>query len=253
MSLTRKKQFAVGEDITVSPLVEAGGKIRIRSAEAAEVARWFGLGSAGNTGRTRRRKRRGTQQAEATREIDLALCGGTITLITGASGAGKSSLLRKLRERCAPTSRDWIDLSEVQFADVPIVNCFGGEKLIEVLRRLGRVGLGEAWSYLRTPSELSDGQRFRLKLAVALHRVANSRGNGPILACDEFAAVLDRVTAFVVARCLRRAIDCAPAVAAVVATSHEDLVEALQPDVIVRCDFGRMEKIEPRMDTNGLE
>lgn len=28
-----------------------------------------------------------------------------------------------------------------------------------------------------------------------------------------------------------------------VATSHEDLAEALAPEVVVRCDFGRIEKL----------
>src|SRR5207248_9473630 len=105
---------------------------------------------------------------------------------------------------------------------------------------LARVGLSEAWTYLRTPSELSEGQRWRFKLALALHRAGamivsqesartsllaaggsprgdaeptgapahgydwrEVRESSPILACDEFAAVLDRVTAMVVARCLR--------------------------------------------------
>ena len=31
---------------------------------------------------------------------------------------------------------------------------------------------------------------------------------GTVIVCDEFAAVLDRLTAMIVARCLRRAIEC---------------------------------------------
>jgi ABC-type ATPase with predicted acetyltransferase domain len=76
--------------------------------------------------------------------------------------------------------------------------------------------------------------------------------------CDEFAAVLDRVSAAIVARALRRAIDATPGLSAVVATSHDDLGLALRPDTLIRCDFGRrlVEKTglrsekqnEPRMD-----
>jgi ABC-type ATPase with predicted acetyltransferase domain len=58
------------------------------------------------------------------------------------------------------------------------------------------------------------------------------------LVCDEFAALLDRVTACIVARCLRRAIDRSNGRAcAIVATSHDDLVRALLPDIVVNCDF----------------
>ena len=60
----------------------------------------------------------------------------------------------------------------MRVANVPVVNCFGDEPVMETLKLLGRVGLGEAWSYLRTPSELSEGQKFRLRLAVGLWRAA---------------------------------------------------------------------------------
>ena len=100
--------------------------------------------------------------------------------------------------------------------------------------------MGEAWSYLRLPSELSDGQRWRLKLARALW-TAQASDAPAIIACDEFAAVLDRVTAMVASRCLRRVIDAKPTLSAVVATAHDDLGPALRPDVVAWCDFGRVE------------
>jgi ABC-type ATPase with predicted acetyltransferase domain len=62
-----------------------------------------------------------------------------------------------------------------------------------------------------------------------------------VLACDEFGAVLDRVTAIVVARALRRAVSSRGDVCAVLATSHDDLRGALLPEVEVRCDFGAFE------------
>src|SRR5205085_438875 len=108
----------------------------------------------------------------------------------------------------------------------------------DALRSLSRVGLAEVWTYLRTPAELSEGQRWRLRLALAL--VSPTRCPRTILACDEFAAKLDRVSASVVARTLRRTICGSGKVSAIVATSHDDLIRALEPDVIVRCDFGRV-------------
>ena len=159
---------------------------------------------------------------------------GAITLVTGPSGAGKSSLLRALR---GTVDAHWIDFDRLEPDAVPLVDCFDETPLAGALALLSRVGLCEAWTYLRTPSELSEGQRWRLKLALALHGSRHARGRA-ILCADEFAAILDRVTAMVVARALRSAIR-AP-LSALVATSHDDLVDALQPDAIVTCDFERV-------------
>src|SRR6266540_5595264 len=120
MQSRKKTGPVVGEDITVPPEVAREGKIAIRSEAAAEVARWFGLG------KSRRLSRRRKRAATPISSFDIGsveLAPGTITLITGASGAGKSSLLRDLRSAHA-TSRCWIDLAELHPANVPIVNCF---------------------------------------------------------------------------------------------------------------------------------
>jgi hypothetical protein len=167
---------------------------------------------------------------------------GSIALVTGPSGAGKSSLLRALRRACTPGVR-WIDFDRIDPPAVPLVDCFDEMPLSGALALLSRVGLCEARTYLRLPSELSDGQRWRLKLAIALHdgsRESKGPGGGAacahtILCADEFAAILDRVSAMIVARTLRKSIR-APR-SAVIATAHDDLVDALQPDVIVTCDF----------------
>lgn len=166
---------------------------------------------------------------------------GEIVLITGPSGAGKSSLLRAVR-RLTKNAVRWIDLDRVHpRRQRPIVDLFGRTSLARVLAMLSRVGLAEVWTYLRTPAQLSEGQRWRLRLAMALLRAkGSSRSPRALIVCDEFAALLDRVTAAIVARTLRRAISSNSRQSALVATSHEDLIKALQPDVIVRCDFGRV-------------
>jgi ABC-type ATPase with predicted acetyltransferase domain len=199
---------------------------RVRSARAGEVARWFGLEIPKD------------EQTKGPAPIAPALNEflpkpGEILLITGPSGAGKSSLLRAM---CAGLD-GWIDLNHLTLPDAPLVDCFGDLPLIKVLEVLSRVGLAEAWTYLRKPCELSDGQRWRLRLALGLvYAQAEGVGNN-ILICDEFCALLDRVSACVVARSLRRAITDAR-LGAIVATSHDDLLNALEPDMHMRCDFG---------------
>ncbi len=167
---------------------------------------------------------------------------GQIILITGPSGAGKSSLLRQLRHK--HHDRNWVDVSNTATAwrDGLVIDQFA-DNIETGLWALGRFGLGEVRTYLSPPDHLSDGQRWRLQLALALHNAATDG----MLLIDEFAAVLDRVTACIVARALRRAIDDEPTRCAVIATSHDDLERALLPDVIIRCDFGHVE-VRRRVD-----
>jgi ABC-type ATPase with predicted acetyltransferase domain len=161
---------------------------------------------------------------------------GRIILISGPSGSGKSLFLRRVRARLA--RRQIIALDAVELADAPLVDCFADRNLSDALSILSRVGLAEAWSYFRKPQQLSEGQRWRAKLALCAEQAKTAEK--PVLVADEFCAVLDRLTAAIVARSLRRMIDAHPALCAIVATSHDDLFRALQPDVIARCDFGKI-------------
>ena len=182
---------------------------------------------------------------------------GNIVLVTGASGAGKSSLLRATIDvaRAASDVRA-VELGRVDLAERAVIDVVadalvgpwdaGTAGTIAAIGLLGQVGLAEARVCVARPSELSDGQRWRLRLAAGLaeagwrtRRAKPGGGVRSVLFADEFAAVLDRVTAAAVARSLRRAVDHSDTpLAAVVATSHDDLVDALMPDAVVRCDFG---------------
>jgi ABC-type multidrug transport system ATPase subunit len=232
-SLARQYQLIHSIDVA-----EIGPLPAIRSERAAIVARWFGLEDQINL---ERQLRVAHPPATSTASIDRSMLKelipfpGEVTFITGPSGAGKSSLLRWLTT-VDPTAR-FLDFATLSPPEVPLVDCFGQMELDQTLALLARVGLGEAWSYLRTPSELSEGQRRRMKLALALRESSCSATSPSIWLIDEFAALLDRITAMVVARCFRRAIRATGSVSAIVATSHEDVTEALAPDTIVTCDF----------------
>lgn len=154
--------------------------------------------------------------------------GGTL-LITGPSGAGKSTLLSLLRSHLGYTREV---NPERQLAHIRACICtLTAQPLDDWLAHLARFGLGEAMLWLQRPRELSAGQRWRLAFALRF------TGAQPVLVCDEFAALLDRPTAIALAMTLRRERLRAPGARLILATSHDDLTPALQPDVHITLDL----------------
>lgn len=119
---------------------------------------------------------------------------GSVVLITGRSGCGKSTLLRMIEGRLrAEGEGAVVRLEEIGVeGERALVDCFGCS-LEEALGHLARAGLSDARVLMRRPGELSEGQRFRYRLAQFF------AGDGRYLVADEFGATLDRVTAKVVA------------------------------------------------------
>ena len=96
---------------------------------------------------------------------------GELFLLAGASGSGKSSLLRAMRGRAARSGTLVIDLRRLPLPrGLPTLDLFDDEPIPHTLRRLSRVGLAELWTWLRPASQLSEGQRWRLRVALALRR-----------------------------------------------------------------------------------
>lgn len=195
----------------------------INTPRAQTIAQWFGIDEPSPAA---------TQPALNIPDLDFNPT--SITLITGASGSGKSSLLRAIRRK--HRDLNWINLHDIQLPNRMVCDSFGDDDLEKVLQLLGRLGLGEVWTYLRKPFQLSQGQRWRLRWALALSRAEyHPRA---VIAADEFCALLDPVTARIVSRCLRRTIDQIQSPALILATSREDLAPALKPNTILHCDFG---------------
>ena len=94
------------------------------------------------------------------------------------------------------------------------------------LSLLNIAGLNDAYLFVRKPYELSDGQRYRFRIAKMVE------SNAQVWVADEFGAVLDRITAQCIANSLQRAARKAGATL-IVATTHSDLIDALKPNVII--------------------
>ncbi|MBN2583396.1 MAG: ATP-binding cassette domain-containing protein, partial [Planctomycetes bacterium] len=111
--------------------------------------------------------------------FDLDIRRGDVVYITGPSGCGKSVLLRavadQMRRRFAAGPSDdgdpegpLAELADVDTdGDAPVIDRFDAP-LDETLRLLSVAGLSDAFAVLRQPSELSDGQRYRYRLAQLL-------------------------------------------------------------------------------------
>jgi energy-coupling factor transporter ATP-binding protein EcfA2 len=107
-----------------------------------------------------------------------------------------------------------------------------GKTLEEALELLSRVGLNDAFLFLRTYEQLSDGQKYRYKIA----KMIESGAQFWIL--DEFAATLDRDTAKIVAFNLQK-LARQQGKAVLAATTHTDLFEDLNPSVHIHKRFGK--------------
>jgi uncharacterized protein len=139
-----------------------------------------------------------------------------------------------------------IDVFALELPDVPLIDALTGP-VDDRLSALAACGLSEARLLLRTPAELSDGQRYRFRIAYALQGSrsedrgsSEAKPSGSILdphssiLLDEFAAVLDRTLAKVLAFNLRK-LAARTGVGVLCATTHDDITDDLNPDLHVRC------------------
>ena len=151
---------------------------------------------------------------------------GDVVYITGQSGSGKSLLLCDLKSQM----RNVADIETVNLEEKPLVDQVG-KTMGDASRILSLAGINDAYLMIRKPSELSDGQRYRLKLAKLI-----AADDADVWTADEFGAVLDRTTAKVVALNMQK-IARKLGKTLIVATTHTDLVKELGPNLVVRKRF----------------
>ncbi len=155
---------------------------------------------------------------------------GTITLIAGPSGSGKSLLLESISRRF-PTART---VNRIAFPlDVAVVDAVAPTRPVsEALAVLTACGMGEPGLWIRRFDQLSDGERFRARLARAVSLHGRDGGSAPLL-CDEFGALLHRRAAQAIAFNLRKMVT-RQRLCLAVATSRDDIERDLRPDRVVR-------------------
>ena len=213
-----KKWDKQRECFIINIAYETGVKLSTRTIKIADA---FGLGVD--------KKRKFTIYDN----VELKITPRDIVYITGDSGSGKSILLKALEN---DIKRD-MQLTAINIKDVkpvlgePIIDTLG-ETFEEALTLLSRVGLNDAFLFLRSYEQLSDGQKYRYRLAKLIE------SNAQFWIIDEFCSLLDRDTAKIVAyNVQKQARRLGKAVLA--ATTHTDLFEDLAPSIHIHKGWGK--------------
>ena len=161
--------------------------------------------------------------------VELKIGPKDVVYLTGDSGSGKSVLLKAIKNDLGSEAVDMADIHADR--DKPLIETVG-ETVEEGLELLSRVGLNDAFLFLRKYIQLSDGQKYRYRIA----RLVESGKQWWIM--DEFCSTLDRDTAKIVAFNLQK-IARKEGKAVIAATTHTDLLGDLNPSVHIHKRFGK--------------
>jgi hypothetical protein len=195
-----------------------------RSARVVEVAEAFGLGL-------------DDTEFVIFDQLELEVPQGSVVYITGQSGSGKSLLLKELSRQIADRGKRVVNLDDIALDNTRTLVDQIGRDTADALRILSLAGLNDAYLFIRRPSELSDGQRYRFRLAKAIETGAD------VWVADEFMAVLDRTAAKVISYSLQKAAR-KTGKTLIVATTHTDMVQDLNPSLFVEKRYREKLRVE---------
>src|SRR5699024_4267982 len=160
----------------------------------------------------------GISRETKTVDIDLEIPNDfDVLYITGESGSGKSLILN--------TAFTETEINEEEFENTQLIKL--GDCVDATLRVLNMLGIGDAALLTLYPSQLSDSQRSRARIAKMV-----IDGNKEIV-LDEFLSTLDRTTAKSVAYNIQKVMRLLD-IKLVVATAHSDLTNYLKPNIVVK-------------------
>lgn len=163
-----------------------------------------------------------------------------IIYITGDSGSGKSLMIKEIKNHLGGKeglNDIYSDINELNINPEETLIEGIGKDLNEAVKILSSVGLNDAFLFLRKYKQLSDGQKFRYKLAKLINI------NTDFWIFDEFCATLDRemakIISFNLQKLARKLGKCV-----IIATTHTDLKEDLNPSIYIYKKYNNEIKTE---------
>jgi ABC-type transport system involved in cytochrome c biogenesis ATPase subunit/N-acetylglutamate synthase-like GNAT family acetyltransferase len=153
---------------------------------------------------------------------------GNVIYATGDSGGGKTLLLKAFKDFFGEEA---VALSDLEINPEETLVEGVGKDVKEAIEILSLCGLNDAFLFLRKYKELSDGQKYRYKLAKLIDNREKT-----VWIIDEFCATLDRVMARIIAYLIQKTAR-KLGKTLIAATTHSDLVEDFQPDIFVEKGF----------------
>lgn len=140
-----------------------------------------------------------------------------ILLICGKSGSGKSTILKN----------SFGDIKTIEYEyDKAVISQFPKLSEEDACDLLCSIGLSSVPSWLRKPSQLSNGERARLDIAKAIYDA-----DGGVVLIDEYTSVVNRAAAKSMSFALQRYVR-QKNLKLIIASCHFDIIEWLQPDYI---------------------
>lgn len=177
---------------------------------------------------------------EHARALDARLAPGRIAMVSGASGSGKSTLLRTLAGRVRDRG-DGVIVAQLPGKEDPrpVIDLLasGPAQIASSLRTLAAAGLADAFIPTTPVGSLSDGQRSRLAVALAMAQADACRGRAPItILIDELASTLDDATGRSLCASLTRWVRASPRIRLIAASARADVSRWLGADESVDLD-----------------
>jgi ABC-type transport system involved in cytochrome c biogenesis ATPase subunit/GNAT superfamily N-acetyltransferase len=176
--------------------------------------------------------------ADLVSKTSVKASSGNIILVVGPSGSGKSVFLRALDPAAdiganlkvtlgghRKYTAGWLQRLR---DDLPLFEALSERHTPSLaFSALSRVGLAEAFAFIKPFWMLSRGQQYRALMADLLLR------DDSVWLLDEFGSDLDALTARIVAHNLRKQVVATGRIAFIAAANHTHFIEALRPTQIV--------------------